>query len=135
MPKREFDVPPDLYYTKEHEWLRREGEEAVVGITDYAQDQLQDVVYVELPEVGTRFAKGEQFASVESVKAVSDVYMPVSGEIVEVNQRLGEDPGLINDEPYGGGWLVRIRITDLGELQDLLSSEEYLEYLEREVEH
>ncbi|MGH3987345.1 MAG: glycine cleavage system protein GcvH, partial [Pseudonocardiaceae bacterium] len=105
-------VPEDLKYTKDHEWARQRQNVAVVGITDHAQRQLGDVVFVELPEVGDRFEANEPFGSVESVKAVSEVYTPVTGEVIKVNEELSESPEKLNDDPYGDGWLIEIRMTD-----------------------
>ena len=122
------DVPGDLLYTSDHEWLRRDDAspgEAVVGITHFAQDQLGDVVYLDLPGVGASLTAGERFGEVESVKTVSDLYAPVSGEVVAANGELEEQPELVNDEPYGGGWLVRVRIADEAELDALLDADAY----------
>jgi glycine cleavage system H protein len=124
--------PGELLYTKEHEWLRLEGETGTIGITDHAQKSLGEVVYVELPKVNDKFDDGETFGSVESVKAVSELFMPVSGEIVAVNQELGEAPEKINDDPYGQGWMIRIRLTDRSETGKLISAEEYDEYTKEE---
>jgi glycine cleavage system H protein len=126
-----LNVPRDLQYTKSHEWVRREEGTATVGITDHAQDELGDVVFVELPEQGTSFSAGDSFGTVESVKAVSDLYAPVGGEVVEVNETLNDSPELINEEPYGGGWMIRLRISEDG---DLLSAEEYEKLVEEESE-
>ncbi|MDQ3922630.1 MAG: glycine cleavage system protein GcvH [Actinomycetota bacterium] len=126
-----MNVPGDLQYTKSHEWVRREEGTATVGITDHAQDELGDVVFVELPEKGTSFSAGDSFGTVESVKAVSDLYAPVGGEVVEVNETLNDSPELINEEPYGGGWMIRLRISEDG---DLLSAEEYEKLVEEESE-
>ena len=126
-----MNVPGDLQYTKSHEWVRREEGTATVGITDHAQDELGDVVFVELPEHGTSFSAGDSFGTVESVKAVSDLYAPVGGEVVEVNETLNDSPELINEEPYGGGWMIRLRISEDG---DLLSAEEYEKLVEEESE-
>ena len=125
-----MNVEPNLKYDEEHEWVRVEGEEGVVGISDYAQDQLSDVVYVELPEVGDTFDRGDILAVVESVKAASDVYMPVSGEVLEINEELDDSPALVNKDPYGEAWLVRITIADPSELDDLLDADAYEAYLE-----
>lgn len=121
------DVPADLLYTEEHEYLKKTGDAGVyqVGITDYAQGELGDVVYVELPSVGESFARKDVFGTVEAVKAVSDLYCPISGEIVEVNTSLADDPGQVNSDPYGAGWMVKIRISDEGEVDTLLGPEEY----------
>ena len=124
----EFD--PGCKYSEEHEWVRLEGEEAVLGISDYAQSQLSDVVYVELPEAGDSFERGEIFATIESVKAASDVFMPVSGEILEANAVLDDTPGLVNQDPFGQAWLVRIRIADPSELDDLMDADAYRAFVE-----
>jgi glycine cleavage system H protein len=124
-----FKIPPDLLYTKDDEWLRREGDEAVVGITDYAQDALSDIVYVELPGIGESFGAGEAFGVVESVKAASDLFMPVSGEVVAVNESLPDTPEMLNTDPFGNAWLVRIRLADPGELAQLMDAAAYTEYL------
>ena len=124
-----MSVPEELQYTRSHEWVRREGETATVGITDHAQDELGDVVFVELPEVGATFGAGEAFGAVESVKAVSDLYAPVGGEVVEVNGALEEAPEKINEDPYGDGWILKLRAGGEG---DLLSAQEYEQFLEQE---
>ena len=116
--------PQDLKYTSDHEWVRATGDTGQVGITDYAQEQLGDVVFVELPEVGRRFSKGEQFGSIESVKAVSDLFCPVSGEVVEINTALGERPESVNKDPHGT-WMVTLRLTDLDELSGLFDAAGY----------
>jgi glycine cleavage system H protein len=118
----------DLLFSKEHEWLRIDGETGTVGITDHAQKELGDIVYIELPKVGVKFDSGETFGSVESVKAVSELFIPVSGEILEINEDLGSAPEIINEDPYGKGWMIRIRLGDKTETADLMSSEEYDEY-------
>ena len=117
--------PSDLKYTRDHEWLRLEGGQARVGITDYAQKQLGDIVYLELPEVGRTLNQGEVFGTIESVKAVSDVIAPLSGEIVEVNEALGSGPEAINDDPYGEGWMVRIRLSDPSQADGLMDADAY----------
>jgi len=127
-------TPGDLLYTKEHEWLRIAAAGGTVGITDHAQEELGDIVYVELPKVGTKFDSGETFGSVESVKAVSELYIPVSGEVIEVNEELGSAPERINDDPYGNGWMIRIRLLNKNETADLMSAEEYDEYTSAEKE-
>ena len=119
------DIPEDLRYTEEHEWVRLEGDEVVVGITDHAQDALTDIVYVELPEVGTSVSAGDGFGSVESVKSVSEIFAPLSGELSAVNEALEDAPELINDDPYGTGWIVRMRLEDNGVLGDLLDAAGY----------
>jgi glycine cleavage system H protein len=121
---------PNCRYDEEHEWIRVEGDEGVIGISDYAQDALSDVVYVELPEVGDVFDKGDVLAVVESVKAASDVYMPVTGEILEINDQLEDSPELVNQDPYGEAWLVRVTIADPSELDALLDAEAYKSFVE-----
>jgi glycine cleavage system H protein len=123
-------VDPGCKYHEEHEWVRVEGNEGVVGISDYAQEQLSDVVYVELPEVGDSFEQGDVLAVVESVKAASDVYMPVGGEILEINETLEDSPELVNQDPYGEAWLVRIAIATPGEVDALMDAEAYQAYIE-----
>ena len=118
-------VPPELKYSREHEWARNEGALVRVGITDHAQEKLGDVVYVELPSPGAKVASGDAFGVVESVKAVSDLYAPVSGEVVEVNGELAGKPELVNADPYGSGWMIAIRIASPAELSALLTAEEY----------
>lgn len=125
-------IPNDLKYTKDHEWARVETEHCRVGITDYAQNSLHEVVYADLPKVGRLLGKGESFGTVESVKAVSEVYSPVSGEVVEINQKLADAPELVNQQPYGEGWLILIRHSKLKEEVDsLMSAKEYGEFLEK----
>jgi len=119
------------WYTKNHEWVRVEGVHARSGITDHAQEELSDVVYVELPEIGADFEQGEAYAVVESVKAASDCYMPMSGEIVEVNEDLEDSPELVNEDPYGDGWFVRFLVSDETELDDLMDAKGYAEFLEQ----
>ncbi len=126
------NVPKDLLYTKEHEWARVEGDVVTVGITDYAQSQLSDIVYVELPEVGTQVQAMEPFGTVEAVKAVSDLYSPVSGEVVAINERLADEPDLVNKDPYGEGWMIRVKLSNPEELKNLLSPEEYEKLIEEE---
>lgn len=121
--------PSDLRYTREHEWVRVQDGIGTVGITDYAQDQLGDIVYVDLPEVGTPVKRMEKFGEIESVKAVSDLYSPVSGEVVEANAALAERPELVNQSPYEEGWMIRVRLSDPAELEGLLSAQEYDEYI------
>jgi glycine cleavage system H protein len=129
-----MNVPQELSYSKEHEWIRVEGGDCTVGVTDYAQDQLGDVVFVELPEVGEKFAINDAVASVESVKAVSDIYLPLSGEIVAVNESILDSPELINDDPYGEGWIMKLRMDDSSELDGLLSPLDYENYVAEESE-
>jgi len=123
-----IQVDPEARYTETHEWIRVEGEHAYVGLTDYAQDQLSDIVYVEMPEEGDVFSRGEVFCVVESVKAASDCYFPVEGEIVEINEELEDSPDLVNSDPYGQGWFVKIAVEDPDELDDLMDAETYAEY-------
>ena len=124
-----MSIPGDLQYTKTHEWVRREGDTATVGITDHAQDELGDVVFIELPEEGASFGAGDAFGTIESVKAVSDLYAPVGGEVVEVNEALNDAPEKVNEDPYGEGWIIRLRVSGEG---NLLSAEEYEKVLEEE---
>lgn len=119
----------NLLYSKDHEWLRVEGDMVVVGVTDYAQHELGDVVYVDLPAVGKELKKGDPAANIESVKAVSDVYAPVSGKITEVNLNLNNTPELVNQEPFAGGWIFKISMTQVSELQELMDGGKYEEYL------
>ena len=124
-----MSVPEELQYTKSHEWVRTEGDTATIGITDHAQDELGDVVFVELPEVGTTFEAGDSFGTVASVKAVSDLYTPVGGEVVEVNEALNDQPEKINEDPYGEGWIVKLSVSGEG---DLLAASDYEQFLEEE---
>lgn len=126
-------LDPECKYSEEHEWIRVEGDEAVIGISDYAQEQLSDIVYVELPEVGDTFAKGDIFAVVESVKAASDVYIPTSGEILEINETLEDSPEVVNEDPYGEAWFVRIALADPAELDDLLDPAAYQAFVDTEI--
>jgi glycine cleavage system H protein len=123
-------VPDELMYNRSHEWIRTEGDAVVVGITHYAQDQLGEVVFVELPDVGTGVGSGEELGTLESVKAVSEFLAPVAGEVVEVNERLEDEPNLVNDDPYGDGWLVKMSGSTEGE--ELLDAAAYQEFLEQE---
>ncbi|HKI18734.1 MAG: glycine cleavage system protein GcvH [Candidatus Binatales bacterium] len=129
-----MEIPPVLKYSKEHEWVATEGSVATVGITDYAQDQLGEIVYVELPAVGDKISKDDPFGVVESVKAVSDIYAPLSGTVVEINEDLPESPEVVNEDPYGDGWLVKVKISDPTELDDLMDNEEYEELVAKEKE-
>ncbi|RME53733.1 MAG: glycine cleavage system protein GcvH [Deltaproteobacteria bacterium] len=130
-----MEFPSDLKYTKEHEWVRVEAnDEAVIGITDFAQDQLGEIVFVELPEVDDEFSKEENIATVESVKAVSDVYAPVSGTVLEVNEDLPGMPETINEDPYGDGWMIRIKMSDPSEVDSLMDADEYEEYVAEKSE-
>ncbi len=127
-------VPKDLLYGKDHEWIRVEGDEAVVGITDHAQEQLGEVVFADLPGKGESFAKEDPIASLESVKAVSEVYSPVSGQVLAVNDKLADSPETINESPYEEGWIVRLRLADKSDLDGLMSAADYEKYLEEEGE-
>ncbi len=118
-------VPTDLRYTKDHEWVRLEGEEATIGITAYAADQLGDIVFVELPAEGGTIEQAATFGVVESVKAVSDLFAPVSGEVTAANPELGANPELVNSDPYGAGWMLRVRLADTGQVEDLLDGDAY----------
>ena len=120
-----MNVPAELKSTKEHEWIRVEGEEAVVGITDYAQSQLGDIVFVECETVGDALEAGETFGTIEAVKTVSDLYLPVAGEVLEFNEELEGEPELVNKDPYGKGWIVKIKISDETELDGLLNADAY----------
>lgn len=129
-----MEFPEDVKYSKEHEWVLVEGNVATVGITDYAQDQLGDIVFVELPAVGDKVSKEDAFGVVESVKAVSDIYAPVSGKVLEVNDDLPENPEMLNEDPYGDGWMIKIEMNDPDELQELMTAAEYEEYVAEEKE-
>ena len=128
------NVPEDLHYSKDHEWVRVEGDVAAVGITDYAQNSLGDVVYVELPKVGEEFAANESFGSVESVKAVSEVFSPISGTVAEVNEALNDEPEKVNADPYGEGWMIKVRMSSPGEVDSLLTAAEYEDFTKAETE-
>ncbi|NPA16314.1 glycine cleavage system protein GcvH [Persephonella sp.] len=130
MAAEDFKVIDGLYYTKEHLWVKAEGSDAVIGITDYGQHQLGDVVYVELPETGTEVEAGDKIASVESVKAAIDVFSPLTGKVISVNEDLKEDPSLVNTDPYGEGWLYEMQMSDTTELEDLMTAEDYRAYIE-----
>src|SRR3990170_289226 len=127
-----MEFPQDLKYTKEHEWVKVDGDIATIGITDYAQDSLGDVVYVELPQEGGSVTKNEPFGVVESVKAVSDLYSPVSGTVAEVNDAIGDSPEAVNDDPYGDAWMIKVQLSNKDELNDLLTADEYQKYIEEE---
>lgn len=127
-----MEFPDGLKYSKEHEWVLVEDKIAIIGITEFAQHELGDVVYVELPEVGEKVVKDDPFGAVESVKAVSDVFAPVSGAVVEINDTLPENPETINDDPYGDGWMIKVEMTDMDDLKDLMNAEEYAEYIEQQ---
>ena len=123
------NVPEGLYYSKDHEWLRVEGETGTVGITDHAQHSLGDVVYVELPKKGETFAAHDTFGSVESVKAVSELFLPVAGVVTEVNESLADEPEKVNTDPYGDGWMLRVKLSNRGEVDSLLSAAGYEDYI------
>lgn len=126
------DLPTELKYTTSHEWVRMEDDVAIIGITDYAQNALGDVVYVELPEIGADLAQSDEAGVVESVKAASDIYFPVSGEVVAINEDLEDAPESINSDPYGDGWFFKLRIRDSSEIDSLLSAEDYAQYVSAE---
>lgn len=125
-----MDYPEGLKYSREHEWVLVEGDSATIGISDFAQSELGDVVYVEVPEVGEKISKEDPFGAVESVKAVSDLYAPVSGTVVEVNDALPDTPELINEDPYGEGWIIKVTLSDPSELDELMNAREYTSHCE-----
>ncbi|NOY76535.1 MAG: glycine cleavage system protein GcvH [Calditrichaeota bacterium] len=125
-----MEIPEDLLYTEEHEWVYVEGDTAIIGITDYAQGELGDVVFVELPQIGEHIQQMEPFGSIEAVKTVSDIFAPVSGEVIEVNSNLEENPQLINQDPYGEGWIIKIKMSDPKETEGLLTADEYQSMIE-----
>lgn len=129
-----MEIPQGLKYSKEHEWVATEDTVATIGISDHAQDQLGEIVYIELPAVGDKISKDDPFGVVESVKAVSDIYAPVTGTVIEINEDLPESPETVNEDPYGDGWLIKVKITDMSDLEDLMDAEEYAELLAREKE-
>ena len=124
-----MSVPENLLYTKDHEWVRTEGDVVVIGITHHAQDQLGDVVFVEMPQVGDTMTLNDTFGTVESVKAVSDLFAPLSGEVSEINEGLEDAPESVNSDPYGAGWMVKVRLSDVGQLEQLLSPAAYSELI------
>jgi glycine cleavage system H protein len=128
-------TPEDNRYAKSHEYVHLEGDVATVGITEYAQKELGDVVFVELPQVGSQLDAGDELGSIESVKAVSELFTPVSGEVIEINDALADNPALVNADPWGDGWMVRIKVTDATEVDELMSAEEYDEFIEKESAH
>jgi len=130
-----MDFPDDLKYSRSHQWVRGVGDEAMIGITEYASEELGDIVYVELPEQGDKLEKDAAFGVVESVKATADLYAPISGEVIEINSPLEDSPEVMNEEPYGDGWMVRIVISDSSELDDLMDAEEYQEFVKEEREN
>jgi glycine cleavage system H protein len=123
-------LPDDVKYAEDHEWAREENGQYRIGVSDFAQDQLGDITFVELPEVGDVIEQGEEFGTLESTKAVADLYLPISGEVVEVNSALEDAPGLVNEDPYGKGWIALVKPSNPAELEDLMNREAYLEYLE-----
>ncbi len=125
-----MNIPENLKYTKDHEWVRVEGEEAYVGITDYAQGELGDIVFLEIETEGEELAKEEVFGTIEAVKTVSDMFMPVGGEVLEINEKLEESPEVVNKDPYGEGWLIKIKMTNTSELDELLDTAAYKNLLE-----
>ena len=125
----ELNFPDDLKYAEDHEWTKHENDAVLIGISDYAQDQLGDVVFVELPEAGDTFDKGQEFGTVESVKAVSELFIPLGGEVLAVNENLEDAPELVNNEPYTGGWMIKIKPNDVAELDGLMNKETYLDML------
>ena len=129
-----MNIPTDLRYTTEHEWIQAEGDIGTVGITDYAQDQLGDIVYLDLPAVGASLTQNDKLGEIESVKAVSDLFAPASGEVLEVNQEAVDQPETVNEEPYGKGWLLKVRLSNVSELDTMLTSEAYDELIVREME-
>jgi glycine cleavage system H protein len=132
--EKNMDAPPGLKYSKEHEWVATEEAIATVGITDHAQEQLGEIVFIELPAVGDKVSKDDPFGVVESVKAVSDIYAPVSGTVVAVNEDLPQSPETVNEDPYGDGWLIKVKLSDTADLDDLMDSDEYEEMIENEKE-
>ncbi|MFP4662520.1 MAG: glycine cleavage system protein GcvH [Halanaerobiales bacterium] len=128
-----MNVPKDMFYTENHEWILVEGGEAIVGITEYAQQEMGDVIFVELPEPGDEYDQFDPFSVVESVKAVSDIYLPVGGEITAVNEDLFDSPELVNEEPFEGGWLVKVKLSDKDDLETLMDHEDYTRFLEEEA--
>jgi len=128
----DYEIPKELKYTKDHEWARVDGDIVTTGITDYAQKELSDIIYVELPDVGAQVEQFDPFGNLEAVKTVADLFAPVSGTITEVNEKLKDEPGLINQEPYGAGWIAKIKMTNPDELNNLLTPEQYEELIEGE---
>jgi glycine cleavage system H protein len=125
-------IEPGLLYTKEDEWIKVDGDEATIGVSDHAQDSLSDIVYLELPDVGNSYEIGDTFGVIESVKAAADLYMPISGKITAVNEDLIDTPELANSDPYGAAWMVKVKITDSAELNDLMDVDAYAKYLEEQ---
>jgi glycine cleavage system H protein len=125
--------PDDCLYTKSHEWVRVEGATGTIGITDHAQHELGEVVFVDLPDVGELFDAGQEFGTIESVKAVSEIFLPLAGEVVEINKTLAEEPGAVNEDPYGDGWLIKVKVSSDGDLSGLLSAAAYEKFVEEEA--
>ncbi|MGZ4779918.1 MAG: glycine cleavage system protein GcvH [Thermoanaerobaculia bacterium] len=125
-------TPEDSKYATSHEYVHAEGDVGTIGITDYAQKELGDVVFVELPQVGSQLEAGDELGSIESVKAVSELFSPVSGEVVEINEKLAEKPELVNTDPYGDGWMIRIRLSDASEMDELMTADDYEDYVQTE---
>ena len=128
------NVPENLHYSKDHEWVRVDGNIAIVGITDYAQNSLGDVVYVELPKIGDEFTSNESFGSVESIKAVSEVFAPLAGKVIGINEILNDEPEKVNQDPYGDGWMIRVQMSNPGEVDSLLTAAEYEDFTKAEQE-
>ena len=128
-------TPEDNRYAKSHEYTHLEGDIATIGITDYAQKELGDVVFVELPQVGSQLDAADELGGIESVKAVSELFTPVSGEVIEINEALADNPALVNTDPFGDGWMIRIKVSDATEVDELMTAEEYDEYIEKESAH
>jgi len=126
----DYTIPDELKYSSSHEWILKDDNEGVIGITDYAQDQLGDIVFIEFPEIGSKFNMGDSIAEIESIKAVEDFLIPVSGEIIKVNTEINEKPEVVNEDPYGNGWLARVKIANVNEFEDLLSATEYTKKIE-----
>jgi glycine cleavage system H protein len=124
-------IPPELHYTEDHEYVKRsdDADVVIVGITDYAQGELGDVVYVDLPEVGAKFARTEVFGTIEAVKAVSELFCPVTGEVTEINEALEGDPSLVNKDPYGDGWMIKLRVRNPAQIEELLSASDYTQHI------
>jgi glycine cleavage system H protein len=125
----ELNLPEDVRYTQDHEWVKSEGDTVKIGISDYAQDQLGDIVFVELPGIGDTFKKGDEFGTVESVKAVSELYIPLSGEVADVNKELEDTPDLVNSQPYNDGWMITVKPSDPEEIDTLMNRDAYLNFL------
>ena len=123
------NIPGDLLYTEEHEYVRKSGDTVEIGITDYAQGELGDIVYIELPKVGAKFGKHDVFGTIEAVKAVSELFAPIAGEVVAINERLDKEPALVNTDPYGAGWMIKVRPADQGEVDSLLKADAYTSHI------